>query len=176
MKGDVLIQLALTFAGLSLMAVGGVVAIIPELHHQTVDVQGWMDDATFTHLFAIAQVAPGPNMLVVSLIGLKVAGWMGLLVATLGFLLPAGLVAAYASGLIIRYQQTRALQVLKAGLVPVALGLFAAGGAVLCRVADHDLAGLAFSAVGLAFALKLDRNPLWILAAAAVVGAAGGLV
>ena len=171
MKTDLLLQLAITFVTLSLLAVGGVTAILPELHRQTVDLHGWMDDATFAHLFAIAQVAPGPNMMVVSLIGLKVAGWHGLIVATLGFLLPAGFLAATASNLISRYQDTQTMSALKAGLVPVALGLYAAGGVVLCKVADQDGLGLALSAAATVFAVKLDRNPLWILAAAAVVGA-----
>ena len=175
MKSDLLLQLALTFVTLSLMAVGGVVAIIPELHRQAVDLHGWMDDATFANLFAIAQVAPGPNMLVVSLIGLHVAGWQGLIVATLGFLLPAGLLAATASNLISRYEGTRQLTAIKAGLVPVALGLFAAGGMMLCRVADHDITGMMFSAVGVVFALKFNRNPLWILGLAAVAGAVSAL-
>ncbi len=174
MKSDVLLQLALTFLTLSLMAVGGVVAVVPELHRQTVEVYGWLDDATFANLFAIAQVAPGPNMLVVSLIGLHVAGWQGLLVSTFGFLLPSSLLAGYASTLISRFNDTWQLKAIKAGMAPVAMGLFAAGGVVLSRVADHDISGVALSAAGVVFALVLDRNPLWALGAGAVIGIAIG--
>ena len=172
MKADLLIQLALTFASLSLMAVGGVVAIVPELHHQVVEVNHWMGNATFAHLFAIAQVAPGPNMMVVSLIGYHLAGWQGLIVATLGFLLPAGCLAAFAGTLISRYEGTWQLAAVRAGLTPVALGLFAAGGVVLCRVADQDGTGIGLSLLGVAFTLVLDLNPLWVLAAGALAGTA----
>ncbi len=171
MKPDLLIQLAITFVSLSLVAVGGVVAIIPELHHQTVEVNGWLDEATFAHLFAIAQVAPGPNMLVVSLIGLHVAGWQGLIVATLGFLLPAGTVAVFASKVIERYETSWQLKAIKAGMAPVALGLFAAGGVVICRVSDHDWLAILSSGGGLVFSLLLDSNPLWALGAGALLGA-----
>lgn len=171
MKTDILIQLAITFISLSLMAVGGVVAVIPDLHHQAVEVNGWLDEATFAHLFAIAQVAPGPNMLVVSLIGLRVAGWLGLIVATLGFLLPAGILAVFASKLIERYEGAWQLQAIKTGLAPVALGLFAAGGVVICRVSDHDWQAVALSFCGIAFSLVMDRNPLWALGAGALLGA-----
>jgi len=174
MKPDLLIQLALTFLTLSLMAVGGVVAIVPELHRQTVEIHGWLDDATFANLFAIAQVAPGPNVLIVSLIGLHVAGWQGLFVSTFAFLLPSGVLASYASTLISRFEETHQLAAIKAGLAPVAMGLYAAGGVVLCRVADHDLSGIGLSAAGVLFALMLDRNPLWALGAGALVGIAIG--
>ena len=175
MKADLLSQLALTFATISLMAVGGgVVSVLPEMHRQIVDVHGWLDDATFANLFAIAQVAPGPNVLVVSLIGWHLAGAQGLLVATLGFLVPSGILASFASTLITRYEGTRILIAIKAGLVPVTMGLFAAGGVVLCHVADKDWTGLTFSLAGVAFALTLDRNPLWIMGGAALVGAVLG--
>ena len=174
MKIDLLSQVAATFLTLSLMSVGGVVAIVPELHHQAVESLGWLDDATFAHLFAIAQVAPGPNMLVVSLIGLHVAGWQGLIVSTVAFLLPAGLLAGFASTLIHRFEGTAPLAAIKAGLAPVALGLFAAGGVVLSRVADTDWGGVALSVFGAVCALTIDRNPLWSLGAGAVIGALMG--
>ena len=84
MKGHLLGQIAITFATLSLLAVGGANAVVPDMHRQVVETLGWMDNATFANLFAIAQAAPGPNVLVVSLIGWHVAGFAGLLVATVG--------------------------------------------------------------------------------------------
>lgn len=85
--------LATTFAALSLVSIGGPTATLPEIHRQVVSVLGWMDDQTFAHLFAISQIAPGPNILVVSLIGWQVAGFAGLMVATLASLAPSSLLA-----------------------------------------------------------------------------------
>jgi hypothetical protein len=66
------------------------------------------------------------------------------------------------------------LAAIKAGLTPVALGLFAAGGVVICRVADQDVSGLGLSILGLLFTLALDWNPLWVLGAGAVLGVVMG--
>ena len=174
MKADLIVQLFITFASLSLMAVGGVVAIVPELHQQMVQAHGWLDDSTFTHLFAIAQVAPGPNMMVVSLMGYHLAGWPGLMGSTLGFLLPSGGLAVLAGSLIGRFEGTWQLASIKAGMTPVALGLYASGGVVLCRVADQDVSGLGLSILGLLFTLAFDWNPLGVLGAGAVLGGVVG--
>ena len=71
------------FAILSLFAVGGVMAVIPEMHRQAVEVSHWMTERQFADLFAIAQAAPGPNIIIVTLIGFQVAGFAGAIVATL---------------------------------------------------------------------------------------------
>ena len=71
---------------LSLVSIGGINVLLPEIRRQVVDVHGWMTDAAFAHTFAIASAAPGPNVIVVSLIGWQVAGWAGLLVATLAIM------------------------------------------------------------------------------------------
>src|SRR5439155_16284706 len=66
--------LAWTFGLMSLFAVGGANAAIPEMHRVAVDVQHWMTDQQFADVFAISQMAPGPNVLIVTLIGYSVAG------------------------------------------------------------------------------------------------------
>lgn len=77
-----LLTIALRFAVLSLLAVGGVTSVLPEVHRVVVDVHGWLTDAEFTRMFALAQANPGPNMLIVTLIGWRVAGLPGALTAT----------------------------------------------------------------------------------------------
>lgn len=168
-------QMAVTFFILSLLSFGGTVAVVPEMHHQLVEVYGWLDDATFVNLFAVAQVAPGPNAMVVSLIGWKIAGWMGLLVATLAYMGPTSVLAVVAARAIIRYQDSTALRAIKAGLIPVATGLLTAGGIVLCRVADIDWRGILFSLCGAVFVLTTERNPLWLMLGVAVLGIGLGM-
>src|SRR5438270_555509 len=77
-----LVHLAILITVLSLLAFGGANAIVPELHRQVVDVMGAMTDADFTNLFALAQTAPGPNVMILSLVGWRLAGAAGLAVAT----------------------------------------------------------------------------------------------
>jgi chromate transporter len=95
-------SLAAVFTPLSLLMFGGANAIIPEIHRQAVELQGWMSNDEFATLFAVAQVAPGPNILIVSLIGWQVAGLSGLLLATLAINLPHCRIALRPSGLDVR--------------------------------------------------------------------------
>ena len=84
----IVLQLFFEFALLSFVAFGGATALLPEMHRVVVENNHWLNDATFTHLYAIAQAAPGPNVLVVTLIGWEVAGLAGALAATAAMCLP----------------------------------------------------------------------------------------
>ena len=75
--GNQLFTLLWTFGMLSLFAVGGALSAIPEMHRVAVDVNHWMSDRQFADMVAIAQLSPGPNVLVVTLIGFHVAGAVG---------------------------------------------------------------------------------------------------
>ncbi|WP_218578104.1 chromate transporter [Vineibacter terrae] len=172
MKDDLLLQMAVAFATLSLVSIGGANAVVPELHRQVVDQLGWMDGATFTQLFAIAQVAPGPNVLVVSLIGWHMAGPAGLAVATTAIMLPSSVLAFAAGRLVARWSHTRWIEIAKAGLVPVAVGLILASGVVMAQAADHDALGVMITVAAAGFIVLSDRNPLWALATATAVGVA----
>ena len=98
---------------LSLVAVGGATTVLPELQRQVVDVHGWMGLHSFGALFALGQAAPGPNVLVFTLVGWQVAGPAGAAAATLGVLLPSSLLTWFVGG----------------GLAPVPGAALAAGGA-----------------------------------------------
>ena len=88
----IVVELFLEFALLSFVAFGGATALLPELYRVVVEQHHWMDATTFAHMYAIAQAAPGPNVLVVTLIGWQVAGLAGALVATLAMCLPMSVV------------------------------------------------------------------------------------
>ena len=83
-----LLDLARHFLTLSLLSIGGANAIIPEIHLRAVEIEHWMTDADFSEMFARSQAAPGPNVLIVSLIGWKAAGVVGALVAMLAMCAP----------------------------------------------------------------------------------------
>src|SRR6202045_4846941 len=92
--------LAWTFGVMSLFAVGGANSALPEMHRVAVDVQHWLTDKQFADAFAISQLSPGPNVLIVTLIGYSVAGVAGALVATLALCGPTAVVAYYVSRLL----------------------------------------------------------------------------
>lgn len=165
--------IALNFALLSLMAVGGVNPIIPELHRQAVDVYGWMSSGRFTDLFAIAQGAPGPNIFVTTLIGWDAAGLPGAVVATLAICGPSSLLAYAACRLWDRFRLAHWRIAVQTGLLPVTIGLVAAGAYVVARTADTSLVAFAITVVTAAALLHTRLHPLVFLAGGAALGVAG---
>ena len=102
-----ILALLWTFGLMSLFAVGGANSAIPEMQRVAVDVQHWMSDKEFADLFAISQLSPGPNVLIVTLIGSSVAGVAGALVATVAMCGPTA-VLAYCVGRLLQRSQHRA--------------------------------------------------------------------
>lgn len=165
MSAGLLLPIARVFATLSLVSIGGANAVLPEIRRQVVDVQGWMSDATFAGIFAISHAAPGPNIIMVSLIGWHLAGLAGLAVATLAIMLPSCLLAFCVGRAVARWSEHPWIGLVKQGLVPVALGLILASGVAMLRTADHDALSLAISLGTAGFVVASARNPLWALGA-----------
>ena len=165
--------LILTFAWMSLFAVGGANSAIPEMHRVAVDVQHWMNDKQFADVFAISQLAPGPNVLIVTLIGYSVAGVAGAVAATLAMCGPTAILAYYVSRLLQRSSRSRWPAIIQAALVPLSIGLMGASGLILALTSDRTwVAGLiTATAAVLAFATRL--NPVWLLLAGGALGFAG---
>ncbi len=168
---SVLLSLALGLLSVSLVAVGGAVAVMPEVHRLVVDQHGWMTDATFTQLFALAQAAPGPNVLAVSLIGWEIAGPAGLLVATLAMLGPTCLLAYGFATMRERLKGSIWIDAIGRGLVPLAVGLMLATGIVLTEAAADAWPSYAVAAVSTLVCWRSRLSPLWMLVAGAAVGA-----
>jgi chromate transporter len=174
MKDSVLLDLAATFAVISLVAIGGANATVPEIHRQVVENLHWMDDAGFAELIAVAQAAPGPNVIIVSLIGWHLAGPAGLAVATLAMIVPSSGLAFLAGRSILRYGQNDFLKLAKRALAPIAIGLIAASGTVMAQVADHGFLTLAVTLAMTLLVFFTRLNPLWGIAAGAVFGLVAG--
>jgi chromate transporter len=164
--------LALQFAILSLLAVGGANAVVPEMQRQVVDIQGWMSNAEFADLYALARAAPGPNVLVVALVGWKVGGFVGSLVAMGAMCGPSSLLAYSTVRLWDRFRAAPWRIAVQNGLVPVTIGLVLASGYLLTRAADDDWPAYAVTAVTMVIMLKTRLNPLWLLLAAGALGLA----
>ncbi|OSI70227.1 chromate transporter [Bradyrhizobium canariense] len=156
-----------TFGLMSLFAVGGAAAAVPEMHRIAVDVHHWMT------AYAIAQLSPGPNVLIVTLIGYAVAGIPGALAATLAMCLPTALLAYYVSRLLNRPNQSRWPGLIQAALVPLSIGLMAASALILAESTDRTLAALLLTATVAVVASVSRINPLWILLVGGLLGFAG---
>ena len=163
------------FALLSLFAVGGANAAIPEMHRIAVEVMQWMTDRQFADSFAIAQVSPGPNIIIVTLIGYHVAGLPGAAVATTAMCGPTCIVAFLVARIWDRFKEARWRIAIQAGLVPVSLGLIAASAFVLARSADHNIYAAIITAVTALVGFATRINPLWIFAVGGLLGLSGWL-
>jgi chromate transporter len=162
-----------TFAMMSLFAVGGAHSAIPEMHRIAVDVQHWMTDKQFADVFAISQLSPGPNVLIVTLIGYSVAGLTGALAATLAMCVPTAVLAYGVSRLLTRSSRSAWPAIVQAALVPLSIGLMGASGLILAVASDRTLAAGLVTAAAAALAFATRLNPLWLLLAGGVLGFAG---
>jgi chromate transporter len=171
--GDILATLAVQFAIMSLLALGGANAVVPEIHRQAVELRGWMGEREFADMFAIAQAAPGPNVMLVTLIGYHVAGFAGALVTTLAMCGPTAVLAHFLVRTWDRFKYAPWRVAVQAGLVPISVGLVGSTAIVLTLVADHSWVAAAITAATAAFAYWTRWNPLWMIGIAGLVGLAG---
>ena len=169
----VLGEVALQFLILSLLSIGGANAIIPELHLQAVEKHGWMTDSDFAQMFALSQAAPGPNVLIVSLIGWKAAGVLGAIVAMVAMCGPSSVLTYQIANAWDRFRDAPWRIATQAALAPVTIGLILASGYVLTRTIDHEWSAYATTAASALLALVTRVHPLWLLAAGATLGALG---
>jgi chromate transporter len=165
------------FALISMMAVGGgVVMLAPDIHRYVVDANHWITSAQFSAAYTLAQAAPGPNMLYVTLVGYWVAGFPGALVATGAIVLPpAALTLALMSmsGTGRFASWTNFGRAVRLGLAPVSVGLLAAGGWVLAGAAQAGVRHLILVALTVVVVTTTRINPIWLIAAGALIGGVG---
>ena len=163
-------QLIVMLVPLSLVAIGGVNSVLPEIHRQVVDGYGWLSDGEFADIFALAQAAPGPNIMVVGLIGWHVAGAAGMFAAMLAMCGPTSLLAYAVARL--RQRDLPWLRLVERGLVPIAVGLIAASGLLLAKgTVEEATPALPLAAACTLFVWRSSRSPLWVLVAGALYGA-----
>jgi chromate transporter len=168
-----LLEIALQFFVLSLLSIGGANAVIPEIQRRVVEIHHWMSDDDFAQLFALSQAAPGPNVLIVSLVGWKVAGVLGGVVAMLAMSGPSSLLTYAVAHAWERWRDAPWRIAIQRGLAPVTVGLVLSSGYILARAADHSWVAYAMTVATLVPALFTRLHPLWLLGVAALLGALG---
>jgi len=180
------------FASLSLLAIGGAISTAPDIHRYVVDEQHWLNDIQFTSSIALAQGAPGPNVLFIGLIGWNVglnagggiaAGWTGvtlglwgMLLAMLGMLLPSTTLAYFASRWGHQNRELPAVRSFKAGMAPIVIALLLSTGWLLTGSHDNPAQSWPMwllSAVTALIVWKTKTHLLVLLAIGAVLGALG---
>jgi chromate transporter len=186
------LTLFVQFLMLSLLAVGGAITTAPELHRILVDVHHWLTNEQFVSSIALAQAAPGPNILFIALMGWNVglnaggglgngvAGWttalFGVAVAMTGMLLPSATLTYFVTRWAHRNRELRLVRAFKQGMAPIVVGLLIATGWVLVRGdvnAALNLRTLAIGIVAMVTVWRTRVHLLWLLAAGALLGAFG---
>lgn len=170
---DPLLVLAGHFALLSLFAIGGANAAIPEMYRIAVQTEGWMTDRQFADLFAIAQVTPGPNVIIATLIGYQVAGVAGACVATLAMVGPTCIATFFITKVWDRFRAAKFRIAVQEGLVPVYIGLLAASAWIMALATDTSWIAVAITVSSAAIGYFARLNPLWVFIVAAILGGFG---
>jgi chromate transporter len=168
------LALTLHLALLASISFGGIPAVLPDIRQFVVDGNGWLTGREFANYFAIVQVIPGPNMiLMMSLIGWKVWGVPGAIVSALATFGPP--CAMYYTGFRLwdRFREAGWQRIVRLGLAPVTIGLVIAAGMVMGQTAANGWGAVAVTVTAGVLMLSGRINPLWLVAGAAIVGAFG---
>lgn len=169
------LDLFLHFAVLSLVAVGGAIATAGDMQRYLVHEQGWLDAAQFNAGVAIAQAAPGPNVLFVAVLGYQTAGLAGVAAAMAGVMLPSSVLALAASRYAMRHQQAIGVQAFHQGLAPLSVGLLLSVGVIVLLpylgASRQGLMAALLAGSAVLGLLRFRLLPLWLIAAGAAAGA-----
>ena len=174
MDNSPILKLALAFGALSLVSVGGAPAMMPEIHRLAVVVNGWHTNAEFARDMALAQSAPGPNFMMISLVGWRVAGLPGLLAATFAAIIPSSIIAFIVGRLYTRFSTKNWFSVVRSALPPIVLGLIVASGVVTAQAAVSGVLGFGIVIMSAGIVALTSRNPLVAIGAGALIGLAAG--
>jgi chromate transporter len=166
-------RIATVFLSLSLVSLGGGNTVLPEIHRAAVQQEGWMSNRQFADVYAIAEAAPGPSSMIVSLVGLKAGGIVGALIAVLGILGPSSILMYIACRTWDRFRDAKWRIAFERGMGPVSLGLLFSSGYTVVRSSDHTAVAYVITVVACILLVRTKISPLLIMAAAGVLGGFG---
>ena len=167
----ILLSLALVFTQLSLLAFGGGNAILPEMQHQVVEVHQWLSASEFSAMFAMAQAAPGPNMMIVPLLGWHVAGPAGLLITSLAKFGPSSIITIFALKLWNNFKDHPLRERFEKALKPITVGLVLVSAYIIADASAQNWLLIGIVIIGTIMSLFKKVHPLWVMAFGAITGA-----
>ena len=186
------LDLFMHFAALSLLGVGGAITTAPDMHRYLVGEQRWLTDPQFTSGIALAQAAPGPNVLFVALMGWNVGlnaggglaagapavglALMGVMTTMAGIMLPSSILTYTATRWAHKNRELRAVRAFKAGMAPIVIALLIATGWLLTAAHNQpaeDWPLWLLTAISALLVWRTKVHMLWLLGAGAIAGALG---
>ena len=170
---SILLSLFLKLSAFSLVAFGGVNALLPVLLNLAVNQEHWIDLQTFSDYFAIAQAAPGPNFMTVTLLGWHVYGVIGACVATLAIAWPSSILVFYLQRLLLGIKDPHKKRSIQYAAAALAIGLVLSSAWQIALQINHGLAAYALTLATIAFTLFTRWHPLYFIVLGAVLGLFG---
>ena len=166
-----LATLAAVFGALSVQAVGGGPAVLPEMQRTVHDTFG-LADQQFVQSYGLGQLVPGPNMLLVVVLGYRVAGTIGAVVALAAFFLPMSIIVLLVARYLRKHLTGSPWAVaVRDGLAPVTIGLMASGAYAMGRTAASTWLAIGVAFVVFILMVRTKTNPVWLVLASALFGA-----
>lgn len=172
-EASTLLSLFGHFLLLSLLSIGGAITVAPDMHRWMVAEQHLLTDPQFASAIAIAQAAPGPNILFVTLIGYHVAGFAGALAATAALCAPCCTLVFLVIRVWDRFKDRPWRAAIQTGLTSVTVGIVAASALIIATAAGKNEAAVAITAAAAVLAYFTRINPMLALAAGGILGALG---
>ena len=166
----VLVTLALVFTQLSLLAFGGGNAILPEMQYQVVTVHQWMTAEQFSSMFAMAQAAPGPNMMIVPLVGWHVAGPMGLVVTSFAKFGPSSVITIFALKFWNNFKDHPLRGKFEKALKPITVGLVLVSAWIIADASAQNMLLVIIIVIVACLSLFRNVHPVWLM----LIGAGSG--
>lgn len=167
----ILFTLAIVFTQLSLLAFGGGNAILPEMQRQVVEVHHWLTATEFSAMFAMAQAAPGPNMMIIPLVGWHVAGPMGLLISSVAKFGPSSIITVFALKFWDKFEPHPLRNRFEQALKPITVGLVLVSAFIIADASLHNESLVLIVIVATLLSLSQKVHPLWVMAFGAVSAA-----
>lgn len=166
-------QLVAHFMMLSLLSIGGAIVTAPEMHRYLVREHGYLSSADFSQCIALAQAAPGPNVLFVAALGWQIGGAFGAVATMAGILLPSSVLTLALERWSSSRRDSREVRAFTGGLAPLTVALLLSTGWLLAEPAQAHLGAMALVAGSAFVSWRFKLSPLWLIAAGALAGALG---
>jgi len=169
-NGALLVKLAATFGGMSVLLFGGGYVFIPLIERVVVDNYSWVTRQEFIDAIALGQVTPGPILISAAFIGYKVAGLAGATVATMSIFTPPALLMLLCTGFLDRIKRSAGINAGLRGVRPAVIGMIAAAGVTVACSAPSTWISILIFGAALVCLLRFKVETAWIIPAAGVAG------
>ncbi|MBU3565426.1 chromate transporter [Polynucleobacter sp. MWH-HuK1] len=170
---SMLLSLFLKLSVFSMIAFGGVNALLPELLNLAVNQEQWIDLQTFSDYFAIAQAAPGPNFMTVTLLGWHIYGIIGALVATFAIVWPSSILIFFLQRFILGIKDPVKKKSIQYAAAALAIGLVLSSAWEIALQINHGVAAYLLTIATIGLTLFTRWHPLYLIAIGAVLGVLG---